>query len=138
MSTANTTRRRRPEFRNIHVSQIVRYRMPAAAMVSIMHRISGALLFLALPLLLWLFDQSLISEDTFDRMAMGVSGWLVKLVLLVLIWAFLHHLVAGVRYLVLDLHVGLDLEQSRRNALAVYLVSLPLTLVAALKLFGVL
>jgi succinate dehydrogenase / fumarate reductase, cytochrome b subunit len=138
MSTANTTRRRRPEFRNIHVSQIVRYRMPAAAMVSIMHRISGALLFLALPLLLWMFDQSLISEDTFDRMAMGVSGWLVKLVLLVLIWAFLHHLVAGVRYLVLDLHVGLDLEQSRRNALAVYLVSLPLTLVAALKLFGVL
>jgi succinate dehydrogenase / fumarate reductase, cytochrome b subunit len=138
MSTANTTRRRRPEFRNIHVSQIVQYRMPAAAMVSIMHRISGALLFLALPLLLWMFDQSLISEDTFDRMAMGVSGWLVKLVLLVLIWAFLHHLVAGVRYLVLDLHVGLDLEQSRRNALAVYLVSLPLTLVAALKLFGVL
>jgi succinate dehydrogenase / fumarate reductase, cytochrome b subunit len=106
-------------------------------MVSIMHRISGALLFLALPLLLWMFDQSLISEDTFDRMAMGVSGWLVKLVLLVLIWAFLHHLVAGVRYLVLDLHVGLDLEQARRNALAVYLVTLPLTLVAALKLFGV-
>jgi succinate dehydrogenase / fumarate reductase, cytochrome b subunit len=137
MSTATTTRRSRPEFRNIHVSQIVRYRMPPPALVSIMHRISGALLFLALPLLLWMFDQSLISEDTFDRMAMGVSGWVVKLVLLVLIWAFLHHLVAGIRYLVLDLLIGLDLEQARRNALAVYLVTLPLTLVAALKLFGV-
>jgi succinate dehydrogenase / fumarate reductase cytochrome b subunit len=61
---------------------------------------------------------------------------LVKLVLLVLIWGFLHHLVAGIRYLVLDLHVGLDLPQARSSALAVFAISLPLTLVAALKLFG--
>lgn len=105
-------------------------------MVSIMHRISGAALFLALPFLLWMFDLSLISEDTFDRLRMAASGWLVKLVLLFLIWSFLHHLVAGVRYLVLDLLVGLELPQSRRSALAVYAISLPLTLVAALKLFG--
>jgi succinate dehydrogenase / fumarate reductase, cytochrome b subunit len=57
-------------------------------------------------------------------------------VLLFLIWGFLHHLVAGIRYLVLDLHVGLDLPQARGNALAVFAISLPLTLVAALKLFG--
>ena len=137
MSTpAAAPRRDRPEFRNIHVTQIVGYRMPMPAMVSIMHRISGAALFLALPFLLWMFDLSLISEGTFDRMAMMASGWFVKLVLLFLIWGFLHHLVAGIRYLVLDLHVGLDLPQSRASALAVYAISLPLTLLAALKLFG--
>jgi succinate dehydrogenase cytochrome b subunit len=137
MSTpAAASRKTRPEFRNIHVTQIVRYRMPPAAMVSIMHRISGAALFLALPFMLWLFDLSLISEDTFDRMALIASGGFAKLVLLFLIWAFLHHLVAGIRYLVLDLHIGLELRQSRSNALAVYAISLPLTCVAGLKLFG--
>ena len=137
MSTpAAAPRRDRPEFRNIHVTQIVRYRMPPAAMVSIMHRISGAALFLALPFLLWMFDLSLISEDTFARMAAIASGWAVKLALLFLTWAFLHHLVAGIRYLILDLHVGLELPQARKNALAVFAISLPLTLLAALKLFG--
>lgn len=135
-TTTAAPRRNRPEFRNIHVSQIVRYRMPPAAMVSIMHRISGAALFLALPFLLWLFDLSLISEDTFDRMAAIGSGWPVKLVLLFLAWGFLHHFVAGIRYLVLDMHIGLELPKARRSALAVYAISLPLTLVAALKLFG--
>ena len=132
-----TPRKPRPEYRNIHVTQIVGYRMPVPALVSIMHRVSGALLFLALPLLLWMLDLSLISEGTYARLAQLGSGVFVRLVLLVLIWSFLHHLVAGIRYLVLDLHVGLELQQARRNAVAVYLVSLPLTLVAALKLFGV-
>ena len=137
MSTpAASPTRTRPEFRNIHVTQIVGYRMPPPALVSIMHRISGAALFLALPFLLWLFDLSLISESAFDRMALLASGVLVKFALLVLIWAFLHHLVAGIRYLLLDLHIGLELPQARKNALAVYAISLPLTLLAALKLFG--
>ena len=137
MSTpAASPTRTRPEFRNIHVTQIVRYRMPPPALVSIMHRISGAALFLALPFLLWLFDLSLISETGFDRLAGVASHWLVKLVVLFLAWAFLHHLVAGIRYLVLDMLVGLERQQARMNALAVYAISLPLTLVAALKLFG--
>lgn len=137
MSTAAAApRKSRPEFRNIHVTQIVRYRMPPPALVSILHRISGAALFLALPLLLWLFDLSLISETSYERLAAIASNWLVKLVLLALIWAFLHHLVAGIRYLVLDMLVGLEREQARKNALAVFAVSLPLTVLAALKLFG--
>lgn len=137
MSTAAAApRKNRPEFRNIHVTQIVRYRMPPPALVSILHRISGAALFLALPLLLWLFDLSLISETSYERLAAIASNWLVKLVLLALIWAFLHHLVAGIRYLVLDMLVGLEREQARKNALAVFAVSLPLTVLAALKLFG--
>jgi succinate dehydrogenase / fumarate reductase cytochrome b subunit len=133
---AATPTTNRPEFRNIHVTQIVRYRMPPAAMVSILHRISGAAIFLALPFLLWMFDLSLISENSFARMAAISAGWIAKLALLFLIWAFLHHFVAGIRYLLLDLHMGLELRQARKNALAVFAISLPLTLLAALKLFG--
>jgi succinate dehydrogenase / fumarate reductase cytochrome b subunit len=112
--------------------------MPPPALVSIMHRVSGAALFLSLPFLLWLFDNSLISETSFERMQAVASHWFARLVVLFLIWSALHHLVAGIRYLVLDLLVGLERRQAQLNALAVYAISLPLTLVAALKLFGAL
>jgi succinate dehydrogenase / fumarate reductase cytochrome b subunit len=106
-------------------------------MVSIMHRVSGALLFLLLPFLLWLFDLSLMSEIGYGRLQSIASSFLVKLVLAGLAWAFLHHLVAGVRYLVLDLDIGVDKPAARTSALAVYWISLPLTLLVALKIFGV-
>ena len=138
MSTPSVAGKPRPEFRNIHVSQILQYRLPPPGMVSIMHRASGAALFLALPLILWLFDLSLMSELSFARLVDIGSHWLVKLILLVLAWAFLHHLIAGIRYLVLDLHLGVDKPAARTSALAVYWISLPLTLLAALKIFGVL
>lgn len=127
----------RPEFRNIHVTQILQYRLPPPGMVSIMHRVSGALLFLTLPLILWFFDLSLTSEISYARLAGFASHWLVKLVLTGLAWAFLHHLVAGVRYLMLDLHMGVEKAAARTSALGVYAISLPLTLLAALKIFGV-
>jgi len=129
--------RSRPQLRNIHVSQIVKYSLPPAGMVSILHRISGAALFLFLPLLLWLFDQSLISEMSFARLTAFAGQWWVKIILLGLIWAFLHHLVAGLRYLMLDLHIGLDKGPSRTSAIAVFAISLPLALLAGLRLFGV-
>jgi succinate dehydrogenase / fumarate reductase cytochrome b subunit len=138
MSSPYSTGKPRPEFRNIHVTQILQYRLPPPGMVSIMHRISGALMFLALPLLLWLFDLSLTSELSFARLVDFASGWFAKLVLLVLIWAFLHHLVAGIRYLLLDLHWGVERAAARTSALAVYWISLPLTVLAGLRLFGVL
>jgi succinate dehydrogenase / fumarate reductase cytochrome b subunit len=133
---ANVPDRKRPEFRNIHVTQIVRYRMPPPALVSIMHRISGAALFLALPLLLWLFELSLTSETSFQRLIGFVAHPLAKLVLVFLIWSFAHHLVAGIRYLLIDLHTP-DLQRARSSALAVYAVSVPATLIAAFFLFGV-
>lgn len=129
--------RSRPQFRNIHVSQIVRYRLPPSGWVSILHRLSGAALFLLLPLLLWLWDLSLLSELSFARLREVASYGLVKLVLLGAIWAFLHHLVAGIRYLLLDLQVGIDKRAARNSAIAVLAISLPLTLLAALPLFGV-
>lgn len=127
----------RPKFRNIHVTQILKYRLPPAGIVSILHRASGALLFLVgFPFLLYLFDQSLTSEISFERYRAVTSHWLAKLVLLALIWAYLHHFIAGIRYLLLDLHVGIEKEKSRTTATVVLGLSLFLTLVVALKLFG--
>ena len=138
MSTpaAPFTTKPRPEFRNIHVTQLLAYRLPASGMVSIMHRVSGALLFLALPLLLWTFELSLISETGFARLAGIGSHWLTKIVGVVLAWAFFHHLVAGVRYLLLDLDIGVEKAHARKSALTVYAISLPLTLMVALRIFG--
>jgi len=128
---------KRPVYRNIHVTQILGYRLPVAGIVSILHRISGALMFLiGLPLILWLFQESLISELGFERFRTAVGNPLVKLVLLALIWAFCHHLIAGVRYLLLDNHVGLEKESAAKSAKAVIGISLALTLAIAGALFG--
>lgn len=133
----NPVAKSRPEFRNIHVSQLFQYKLPPPGLVSIMHRISGAALFLLLPFILWLFELSLTSEISYARLLEVASNAPVKLVLVGLAWAYLHHLIAGVRYLMLDLHIGLDKPVARTSALAVYWISLPLTLIAALKIFGV-
>ncbi|GAB4465796.1 MAG: succinate dehydrogenase, cytochrome b556 subunit [Burkholderiaceae bacterium] len=137
MTTVPDPARKRPEFRNIRVTQIVRYRLPAPGIASILHRVSGALLFLLLPLLVWLFELSLSSETSFARLNGVVSHGFVKLVLLAVLWAFLHHLVAGIRYLLLDLHVGFDKTAAARSARVVLAVSLALTLLAGMRLFGV-
>jgi succinate dehydrogenase cytochrome b subunit len=138
MSSTSVAGKARPLIRNIHITQILQYKLPPPGMVSILHRVSGAVLFLALPLILWLFDLSLMSELSFARLADIASHWFVKLVLLVLVWAFLHHLIAGIRYLLLDLHLGVERAAARTSALAVFWISLPVTLLVALRLFGVL
>ena len=127
----------RPQYRNIHVSQILQYRLPLAGVVSILHRASGALMFLfGLPFMLYLFQQSITSELSFDSYRAIVGSPLGKLVLLVLIWAYLHHFCAGIRYLLLDIHVGTDKDQAKSSAGVVLGVSLTLTAIVALKLFG--
>jgi succinate dehydrogenase / fumarate reductase cytochrome b subunit len=127
----------RPEIRNIHVTQILGYRMPLAAIVSILHRISGALLFLALPYVLYLFQQTLLTETTFWEFRSYVERPISKLVILALLWAYLHHFIAGFRHLTQDLHIGLDKDSARKSAATVLVVSLALTGLVALKLFGV-
>ena len=129
--------RARPEVRNIHVSQLSQYRLPLAGIVSILHRVSGALMFLVgIPFILYLFQQSLTSEISFDNYRAVVGSPLGKLVLLALVWGYLHFC-AGIRYLLLDMHVGVEKESSRTSAAVVLGVSLVLTAVVALKLFGV-
>lgn len=134
---SNSDAKKRPEYRNIHVTQILTYRLPLAGKLSILHRVSGAILFLALPaILLPLFDKSLTSEYSFAQMQELASSPFVKLILLGLIWSYLHHFCAGIRYLVLDLHVGTDKYAAHKSAMSVFAVSLTLTAFFGLKLFG--
>lgn len=133
---AEAVKKARPEFRNIHVTQIARYRLPWAGKVSILHRVSGALLFLLLPFVLYLFEQSLTSEISFQKFNDLLSGIFVKLLVLTLIWGYLHHFCAGIRYLFLDLHMGIDKASAQKSAVSVLVVSLLLTAVFGLKLFG--
>jgi len=132
MSESSTPRR----FTNIHVLQIIRYRLPAAGMVSILHRVSGAMMFLLLPFILYLFDLSITSEISFDSLKGFTSHWFVKLLILAVSWGYLHHFCGGIRHLIMDAHIGLSKEEARRSAHMVFLVSVPLTLLVALKLFG--
>jgi len=134
---SDTAPKPRPQFRNISPVDLMNYRLPMAGKVSILHRVSGALLFLCLPLLIALFAMSFVSEAGFNAMSTVVGNPIVKLILLVLIWGYLHHFCAGIRYLVLDLHIGMDKESAAKSASMVLGVSLALTLVFGLKLFGV-
>jgi succinate dehydrogenase / fumarate reductase cytochrome b subunit len=130
-------RKSRPEFRNIAVGEILRYRMAPPAVVSILHRVSGVLLFLVgIPFILYLFQNSLTSELSFQTYRAAVSSWLGKLVLLVLIWAFVHHLLAGIRFLTLDLHLAGERAAAALTARVVLGLSVFITLVCALLLFG--
>lgn len=133
---ADSVQDNRRQFRNINITDIARYRLPAAGFLSILHRVSGALMFVLLPFVLLLLDKSLTSEISFDYFKGLVSGWFVKLIILALAWAYLHHFCAGVRHLLMDVHMGLDKQSAARSALAVFAVSLPLTALVALKLFG--
>lgn len=134
----------RPEFRNLNVfSDLTTYRMPLAAWTSILHRVSGALMFLLLPLIIWLFDKSVSSEISFGQFSAAFSaglwifpGWFIKLVVLALIWAYLHHILAGVRHLVLDVTHRTTKPFGRQTAAGVLVVSVLLTLILGAKLFG--
>ncbi len=128
-----TTPRR---FTNIHVTQIIRYRLPAAGIVSILHRISGALLFVLLPFILYLFDKSITSEISFAYLQGYASHPLVRLAILVVVWGYLQHFCAGIRHLIMDLHIGLSKEEAAKAAKSVLVVSVVLSALVASKLFG--
>ena len=135
----------RPEFRNIHALQdLPSYRLPAAGWVSILHRVSGALMFLLLPFIVWLFDKSISSEISFTKFKSAVSvgigvypGWFIKLTLLALIWAYLHHLFAGLRHLFMDATHSVSRAFGHRSAVWTLSLSLGLTVLLGAKLFGI-
>jgi succinate dehydrogenase / fumarate reductase, cytochrome b subunit len=135
---AEAVKKPRPEFRNIGIGQILTaYRLPLAGRVSILHRASGLLLFVFLPFLLYLFDQSLTSELSFDVFKGFLSNIIVKLITLVLAWAFLFHFCAGVRHLFMDTSHSLTTkEKGKQTSIIVLVVSSVLTIAFALKLFG--
>lgn len=115
---------------------LFRIHLPLPAWVSILHRVSGALLFAALPLGVWALSISFSGEAGFRRIADCMAHPLVRVVLLGLMWAFAHHLLAGVRHLALDAHWGADLKRARQSSLAVMLASGLVALLAAWRLFA--
>ena len=121
----------------------VKYRMPVAALVSILHRVSGAVMFVLLPFVIWMFDVSVTTEISFERFTSAFSagigfvpGWLVKVVVLGLIWAYLHHFIAGVRHLWMDMTHSVTKAQGHSSAVVTLIASLVLTGVLGAKLFG--
>jgi succinate dehydrogenase / fumarate reductase, cytochrome b subunit len=144
MSDAVTPKKPRPEFRNINAfTDLTTYRLPLAGWVSILHRISGALMFALLPFIIWMFDKSLSSGFSYAKFTaafkvgmLGLPGWMWKLVALALIWAFLHHFIAGVRHLIMDGWHKVDKEFSKSSAVVTLVLSVLLTAALAGKLFG--
>jgi succinate dehydrogenase / fumarate reductase cytochrome b subunit len=120
----------RPKYLNL-----MQIRLPLPALVSILHRVSGAALFLFIPFLLVLFELSLQSPQTFARFKLVFSHWAVKLILIGLVWAYLHHLCAGIRHLALDLHYGMELAAARATSWSVLVISIGLTLVIGVMIW---
>jgi succinate dehydrogenase / fumarate reductase cytochrome b subunit len=133
MANATTTRTR-PKYLNLR-ALLFEIRLPLPGWVSILHRISGALLFLSALWLLWLLDRSLASESGFEAVKRYAGLPLVKISLLVLIWAYCHHFCAGIRYLFLDLDKGVDKAAARATSVAVIVASLALTALLGAKLW---
>lgn len=136
--------KKRPEFRNINaLTDLPTYRLPAAGIVSILHRISGLIMFLLLPFIVWMFDTSVSSEISFAKFSAAfnvglgfVPAVLVKVVVLGLIWAYLHHLIAGIRHVYMDAFHAVTKEFGKSSAIATLALSLGLTAALGAKLFG--
>jgi len=136
--------KKRPEFRNINaLTDLPTYRLPAAGIVSILHRISGAIMFLLLPFIIWMFDTSVSSEISFAKFSAAfniglwlVPGWFIKLVALAIIWSYLHHIIAGIRHLYMDMCHAVTKEFGKSSAVLTLALSLGLTAVLGAKLFG--
>jgi len=141
---SSSTRPKRPEFRNINAfTDLPTYRLPVAGIVSILHRVSGALMFLLMPFIIWMFDTSISSELSFARFtsvfnigAGFVPGWFFKLVALAIMWAFLHHVIAGLRHLWMDMRHAVSKEFGKSSAVFTLVLSIGLTVVLGAKLFG--
>ena len=142
---ATTTVKKRPEFRNINAfMDLPGYRLPLAGIVSILHRVSGAIMFVLMPFIIWMFDTSISSEISFAKFKsafnvgmLGIPGFLWKVAVLALIWAFLHHALAGLRHLWSDTHHSAVTKSfGKTSALVTLVVSIGLTVILGAKLFG--
>jgi succinate dehydrogenase / fumarate reductase cytochrome b subunit len=122
----------KPRPKHLNLMQI---RLPVPGIVSIMHRISGAVLFLLIPLLLCLFQASLESAASFAEFRAVVAHPLMKLLLIGLLWGYLHHMLAGLRHLFLDLHIGIELETASLTSMITLVAGIVLTLVVGVALW---
>lgn len=113
---------------------LTRIHQPVMAVMSIAHRIAGVVLFLAIPAAVYLLDLSLRTPQGYDDVLGLLQHGAVKLLLALLLWAFSHHLFAGIRYLLIDIDVGVDLEMGRRSAMAAMGAGVAVFLIGALLL----
>jgi succinate dehydrogenase / fumarate reductase, cytochrome b subunit len=139
--TAEAVKKARPG-ENMRLIDALGYRLPLAGIVSILHRASGLVMFVLLPFIIWMFDTSLTSEITYSQFTSVFTagtgflpGWFYKLVALALIWAYLHHLIAGLRHLWMDATHAVTLQFGRSSAVFTLVVSVALTLALGAKLF---
>ena len=128
------TNKQRPKYLSLQAI-LFEIRLPLAGWVSILHRVSGVLLFASGIWLLYLLDRSLSSQAGFASIQRYLGFATVKLALLVLVWAYCHHLCAGIRFVLLDLDKGVDKERARASSIAVLVVSLALTAYFGTKLW---
>ena len=108
---------------------LISIRLPLPALVSILHRLSGVLLFLLMPFLSWAFCNSISSDLNFNKTVLILNTWPVKIILIFFIWALIHHLMAGLRHLLLDLQIGNDLIVARFSSKTVLIISFLLTVI---------
>ena len=142
--SVTSTVKKRPEFYNIDGKSLISYRWPLASIASGMHRVSGAILFFLMPFIIWMFDNSISSEISFMKFKaafnegmLGLPGFIWKLVALGLIWAYLHHFIAGIRHLWMDTHhESTTKEFGKSSAAFVMAATLGLTVILGAKLFG--
>ena len=128
---------------NMRLIDALQYRLPVAGVVSILHRVSGILMFVLLPFIVWMFDTSVSSEVSYDGFTSAfvagigvVPGFFFKLVALALIWAYLHHAVAGIRHLWMDATHSVSKAQGHNSAVFTLVTSVLLTAALGAKLFG--
>ena len=114
---------------------LFRIRLPLPALISILHRISGVALFVFAWVLLYLLQESLLSPQSHAHFQALTGHWVVKLFLIGMLWSFLHHFFAGLRFLLLDVHVASDLKSTRAMSVAVLAISLALTAVLGVMLW---
>lgn len=113
---------------------LFKIRLPVAGMVSLVHRMTGVLLFLALPLAVYLLDLSLESQDSFLKMLEILDHPLILMLQLLLLWSLTHHFFAGIRFLLIDAEIGVEKNQARIGAWLVFLAGV--VTVSAIALGG--
>lgn len=111
-------------------------KLPITALISISHRISGVFVFLLIPVFLWMLESSLASEQSYNELATTLGHWFVKLVVFVLLASLIFHLLAGIRHLVMDMHIGESLHMAKLTSILVFIFSAVIIFGLAIWLWG--
>ncbi len=122
--------------RPIHLN-LTKIRLPVPGLVSILHRVSGFGMFLFAWTMLWLLQMVLQSPETFEQVRACAQSWIARVFLTGMAWAFLHHFFAGIRFLLLDVHIGTELETTRRMSWLVLALGIGGTLIVGAKIWSI-